>query len=53
MENYFDNTSRWIYDLEGNYLHTKGKEINPNIERDGYFFSNSKEDIYIKEEQPR
>ena len=30
METYYDNTSRWIYDLEGNYLHTKGKGIKPH-----------------------
>ena len=53
MENYYDNSSNWVFDTDGNYLYTSRKKFNPHIERDGYFFSNTKGDIYIKEEQPR
>jgi len=53
MESYYDNSSNWVFDSDGNFLHSKRRKHNPHIERDGYFFTNTEEDIYIKEEQPR
>jgi len=50
METYYDNSSRWVFDSDGNYLHSKRSNHNPHIERDGYFFSNTERDIYIKED---
>lgn len=43
MENYYDNSSRWVFDSDGEFLHSKRRVFNPNIEREGYFFSNTKE----------
>ena len=50
MENYYDNSSNWVFDSDGNYLHSKRRKFNPHIERDGYFFSNTKEvdDEYVR-----
>ena len=50
MENYYNNTHRWVFDSDGNYLHSKRGTYNPNIERDGIFFSDSKteEEEYLK-----
>lgn len=50
MENYFDNSSRWVFDSEGNYLHSKRTIHNPNIQREGIFFSDSikDEDEYLE-----
>ena len=39
MENYYNNSSRWVFDSDGNYLHSKRGTYNPNIERDGIFFT--------------
>ena len=44
MENYFDNSHRWVFDRDGNYLHSKRKTLNPNIERDGIFISDTKKE---------
>ena len=50
MENYYNNTHRWVFDSDGNYLHSKRETYNPNIERDGIFFSDSKteEEEYLE-----
>ena len=50
MENYYDNTHRWVFDSDGNFLHSKRRVFNPNIEREGYFFKDTKleEDEYLK-----
>ena len=42
-ENYYDRSSRWVFDSDGNYLHSKGSKFNPNIEREGYHYTNEKE----------
>ena len=49
MENYYDNSSRWVFDSDGNYLHSKRNTYNPNLYREGIFFSHSKkeEDEYL------
>lgn len=39
MENYYDNSQRWVFDSDGNFLHSKRNTNNPNIQRDGIFFS--------------
>ena len=44
MENYYDKSNRWVYDTDGNFLHSKRMNYNPNIIREGMFFSNSKVD---------
>ena len=44
MENYYDNSSRWVFDSDGNYLHSKRKTYNPNLHREGIFFSDSKKE---------
>ena len=44
MENYYDNSHRWVFDSDGNYLHSKGRTLNPNIEREGIFISNTKKE---------
>lgn len=44
MENYYSNTHQWVFDSDGNYLHSKGDNYNPNIQREGYFFTNSELD---------
>ena len=36
MENYYDNTHRWVFDRDGNFLHSK-RVFNPNIEREDTF----------------
>lgn len=50
MENYYNNTHRWVFDSDGNYLHSKRGTYNPKIERDGIFFSDSKteEEEYLE-----
>ena len=40
MESYYDKSSRWVFDRDGNFLHSKRKSFNPNIERESYFFKN-------------
>ena len=44
MESYYDNSHRWVYDTDGNYLHSKRRTLNPNIERDGIFISDIKKE---------
>ena len=44
MENYYDNSQRWVYDLDGNYLHSNRNESESNLQREGYFFSDVKMD---------
>jgi hypothetical protein len=42
MENYYDNSSRWVFDSDGNYLHSKRNTYEPHIQREGYFFIDTK-----------
>lgn len=42
-DNYYDRSSSWVYDSDGNYLHSKRSIINPNTEREGYWYTNPKE----------
>ena len=42
-DNYYDNSSRWVFDSDGNFLHSKRREFNPSLERDGYWNTNQKE----------
>lgn len=42
-DNYYDNSLRWVFDSDGNFLHSKRREFNPSLERDGYFYTNEKE----------
>jgi hypothetical protein len=53
MESYYDNSHRWVYDTDGNYLYSKRRTLNPNIERDGIFISDTKKEqeeyLYRKE----
>ena len=57
MDNYYNNTHRWVFDTDGNYLHSKRTNYNPYILRDGYFFSDTKmeeeysEYLYKKEKK--
>jgi hypothetical protein len=44
MESYYDNSHRWVYDTDGNYLYSKRRTLNPNIERDGIFISDTKKE---------
>ena len=44
MESYYDNSHRWVYDTYGNYLYSKRRTLNPNIERDGIFISDTKKE---------
>jgi hypothetical protein len=44
MESYYDNSHRWVYDTDGNYLYSKRRTLNPNIERDGIFFLDTKKE---------
>ena len=44
MESYYDNSHRWVYDTDGNYLHSKRRTLNPNIERDGIFILDTKKE---------
>ncbi len=44
MESYYDNSHRWVYDTDGNYLYSKRRTLNPNIERDGIFISYNKKE---------
>jgi hypothetical protein len=44
MESYYDNSHRWVYDTNGNYLYSKRRTLNPNIERDGIFISDTKKE---------
>lgn len=42
MENYYDNSSRWVFDSDGNYLHSKRNTYEPHIQREGYFLIDTK-----------
>lgn len=42
MENYYDNSSNWVFDSDGNYLYSQRSNYNPNIEREGMFVTNTK-----------
>lgn len=42
-DNYYDRSSSWVYDSDGNYLYSKRSDYNENIEREGYFYSDMKE----------
>lgn len=44
MENYYDNSSNWVFDSDGNYLYSQRRKFNPNIERDGMFVSDTKKE---------
>ena len=44
MESYHDNSHRWVYDTDGNYLYSKRRTLNPNIEREGIFISDTKKE---------
>ena len=44
MESYYDNSHRWVYDKDGNYLYSKRRTLNPNIERDGIFILDTKKE---------
>ena len=44
MESYYDNSHRWVYDTDGNYLYSKRRTLNPNIEREGIFISDTKKE---------
>jgi hypothetical protein len=44
MESYYDNSHRWVYDTNGNYLYSKRRTLNPNIEREGIFISDTKKE---------
>ncbi len=37
MENYYNNSSRWVFDSDGNYLHSKRNTYNPNLHREILF----------------
>ena len=43
MESYYDNSHRWVYDIDGNYLYSKRRTLNPN-EREGIFISDTKKE---------
>lgn len=54
-DNYYDNSSNWVFDGDGNYLYTKRRGYDPNIERNGYWYTNQKEwdekhQLYLREE---
>ena len=44
MENYYNNSSRWVFDSDGNYLHSKRNTYNHNLHREGIFFSDTEKD---------
>lgn len=44
MESFYDNSHRWVYDTDGNYLYSKRRTLNPNIERDGIFILDTKKE---------
>ena len=44
MESYYDNSHRGVYDTDGNYLYSKRRTLNPNIEREGIFISDTKKE---------
>ena len=57
-DNYYDRTSNWVFDSDGNYLYSKRGDFNPNIEREGYWYTNTKEwekryQDHLKEESER
>ena len=44
MENYYNNSSRWVFDSDGNYLHAKRNTYNTNLHREGIFFTNTEKE---------
>lgn len=53
-DNYYDRTSNWVFDSDGNYLHSRRRNYEPHIEREGYHYTNEKEweerfEKYMKE----
>ena len=44
MENYYNNSSRWVFDSDGNYLHSKRNTCNPNLHRESIFFTNTEKE---------
>lgn len=57
-DNYYDRSSRWRFDSDGNFLYSKRRNIDSNIERDGYWYTNLNEweihsQIHLKEESDR
>ena len=44
MENYYNNSSRWVFDSDGNYLHSKRNTYNPNLHREGIFFTDTEKE---------
>ena len=59
MSSYFDRSSNWVFDRgTGQYHYTKSSSHNPNIIREGYFFSNqqeldNEEYIYYEEQKEK
>ena len=45
MSSYFDRSSSWVFDKEGNYLYTDSSNGNPNEIREGYFFYDYEEQM--------
>ena len=56
-EKYYDRSSNWVFDRgSGQYLYSRRSRHNPNIIREGYFYSNQKqldEEEYIYYEQQK
>ena len=44
MENYYNNSSRWVFDSDGNYLHSKRNTHNTNLHREGIFFTDTEKE---------
>ena len=44
MESYYNNSSRWVFDSDGNYLHSKRTNYNPNLHREGIFFTDTEKE---------
>lgn len=55
MSSYFDRSSNWVFDKEGNYLYTDYSGGNPSVVRESYFFTDleeqQNEEYYYYEEQ--
>ena len=54
-DNYYDRTSNWVFDSDGNYLHSRRRNYEPHIEREGYFFHDlrEEEELLRKEEMEK
>lgn len=44
MENYYNNSSRWVFDSDGNYLHSKRNTYNTNLHRESIFFTDTEKE---------